>query len=1077
MPYTETQRMELRSHVNLAGEVIARLWPMRTFISRNPLQGLEELSFDAAVTRGEQLFGGKGYLTEEAFRDAFRRGRIHIGNVDAVLQPLVSDKAILFGDRRVSQLDVLRASMVEGLRLPDPSGGGPSSTVAAELGEDPAVVEAIAQWIMQVLSSGSWAEMECPLPCDPSDWPYQETMATWCDRTLGTDLTGWIDRQMITWCAAFCDEGEATWVMPNREDTFFRAWKAAAQYDLGLRWCGIEGASRKIQRLSDRPEEALLESLERLTVPKPAWQDYLALHLAALPGWTGFIKWRAEQTADPWQEAYRIDLVKYLAVRLFYERELVATTCRESLACMGAVEAVQEYARQFPHALWFRRSLVKGHLTKQAQADAARLRRRRRSADAQAWEELGRRWYHEWQQVRQQDSLTAWAHLLVRLAKAVGIRPDLIPSTTSGDLTTLFIWLRGFSERLRGRKWLEAYELAHQREVIGKLESLVSAYLPLPEPGRPSVRPTAQFVFCIDVRSEVFRRHLEQRGGYETYGFAGFFGLPVSYRPLNEPYECELCPVLLKPKHLVREVPRTYQVERVQRHKTRAKLAKAGHDLFHDLKHNVITPYVMVEAIGWFFMLPFLGKTLCPRWYHRVTAWLRQELIPPVATTLTVDKLEAKEAEDMVATEQRLQIARWLREHGYVAGGGMTAEVLERVRQQALEFDRGESEAGALGRLFAFTTTQEAGLIEELRRDCRLTPPWTRARLDRITQTGFTLNEQAYYVETSLRLMGLTGSFARLVVLCGHGSTSQNNPYESALDCGACGGSHGLPNARTFALLANRPRVREVLARRGITIPPDTYFVPALHDTTTDRLRIADLEDVPATHRKELAHILEDVQEAGMAAAAERWAALSGSSTPSDPRVSVRDVEQRSLDWAQVRPEWGLARNSLFIIGSRALTQGADLGGRSFLHSYDHASDQDGKLLEFIMTAPLIVAQWINMEYYFSTTDPDVYGSGSKVYHNVTARIGVMTGYQGDLRMGLPVQTVLNAGRPYHEPMRLTALIEAPRERIQAIIRRQPLLERLFNNGWMLLLACEPSGQRFYRYESPGTWRPAAEIG
>ncbi len=208
-----------------------------------------------------------------------------------------------------------------------------------------------------------------------------------------------------------------------------------------------------------------------------------------------------------------------------------------------------------------------------------------------------------------------------------------------------------------------------------------------------------------------------------------------------------------------------------------------------------------------------------------------------------------------------------------------------------------------------------------------------------------------------------------------------------------------------------------------------------------------------------------------------RWAALSGSSTPSDPRVSVRDVEQRSLDWAQVRPEWGLARNSLFIIGSRALTQGADLGGRSFLHSYDHASDQDGKLLEFIMTAPLIVAQWINMEYYFSTTDPDVYGSGSKVYHNVTARIGVMTGYQGDLRMGLPVQTVLNAGRPYHEPMRLTALIEAPRERIQAIIRRQPLLERLFNNGWMLLLACEPSGQRFYRYESPGTWRPAAEIG
>ncbi|MDP1947425.1 MAG: Na-translocating system protein MpsB, partial [Nitrospirota bacterium] len=224
------------------------------------------------------------------------------------------------------------------------------------------------------------------------------------------------------------------------------------------------------------------------------------------------------------------------------------------------------------------------------------------------------------------------------------------------------------------------------------------------------------------------------------------------------------------------------------------------------------------------------------------------------------------------------------------------------------------------------------------------------------------------------------------------------------------------------------------------------------------------------THRKELAQVLEDVNETGSMAAAERGIALQGTSTRHDRRNSMQDVQLRSLDWAQVRPEWGLARNSLFIIGSRHLTQGIDLAGRSFLHSYDHRPDTDGKLLEIIMTAPLIVAQWINMEYYFSTVDPDVYGSGSKVYHNVTGRIGVMTGGQSDLRMGLPVQTVMNGARSYHEPVRLTAIIEAPRGRISAIINRQPLLERLFNNRWLNLIAYEPMERRYYRYDGAGGW-------
>jgi uncharacterized protein YbcC (UPF0753/DUF2309 family) len=97
------------------------------------------------------------------------------------------------------------------------------------------------------------------------------------------------------------------------------------------------------------------------------------------------------------------------------------------------------------------------------------------------------------------------------------------------------------------------------------------------------------------------------------------------------------------------------------------------------------------------------------------------------------------------------------------------------------------------------------------------------------------------------------------------------------------------------------------------------------------------------------------------------------------PAVATRLAQRNSMDWSQVRPEWGLSRNVYFVIGRRHLTKSAMLDGRAFLHSYDYRVDPKRRLLETILTGPLVVGQWINMEHYFSTVDNDCFGSGSKV--------------------------------------------------------------------------------------------------
>ncbi len=336
--------------------------------------------------------------------------------------------------------------------------------------------------------------------------------------------------------------------------------------------------------------------------------------------------------------------------------------------------------------------------------------------------------------------------------------------------------------------------------------------------------------------------------------------------------------------------------------------------------------------------------------------------------------------------------------------------------------------------------------------------------------SGMSLAARVDLGEDLLRSLSMTRDFARLFLLTAHGSSSVNNPYASSLDCGACGGHTGEANARIAAAILNDREVRAALADRGISIPVSTWFLAALHDTTQDTVSLFDETSVPASHADDLQRLRDWLQLATGQARQERARRLADIGL----LRAHEDLRGRSRDWSQVRPELGLAGCAGFLAAPRERTRGVDLEGRIFLHDYDWRSDEGFRTLEQIMTAPMVVASWISLQYFGSTVDSEHLGSGNKTLHNVVGALGVCEGNGGDLRVGLPTQSLFAGDRLLHEPLRLSVFIDAPLYAIEMVLNKHESVWQLVGNRWIHLFAFRQEDGAPLSYVPSQGWQPAS---
>lgn len=794
------------------------------------------------------------------------------------------------------------------------------------------------------------------------------------DAIFGTNEKSLIEKDVIEYVARFLDQQQTTLSMEDRHLGMFGAFQLYEDIDY----------------VTDT-ETFVQETLEKLKVKDI--QAYFLTHILKLHGWAGYIKYRSEDSDYFPQQEHPSTLMDYMAIRLHFEMKYMQ---KEKI---NDFDKLDEYIHQnTPYAI-LKLLQAKGKLTG-TYNDAME--------DGKDYQQILDDY------VKDEINLNA---LRIQLAKKE------LPSL---DMTLIeFSNFANIIRKEEGFVWLKSLEDSYIAQHVDEFTSAPSY----------DEKPLSSTIFCLDVRSEVMRRKVEESGPYETYGAGGFLGIPISFVEFDKAHSLALSPAIVKPQNIVFEIP----VETHDEYNSKKGVNKTTKKVLSDLKNNPYTPYIMVEAIGWIFGVKLFGKTFFPNKTNKLFYNMKPK---KPRTTFTIDKLTPDEIEHYV---KKLHI-------------NIINEVLTTQFDTRLNVTEVEQLWEYLVCHKELKIKISQTILDKLAEAYHITPEDYELQKEKLTMVGFTIDEQVMYLENLLKMIGLVEEFPKFVVISGHGSVSDNNPFESALDCGACGGSISLPNARALSMIGNKNEVREKLKAKGIVIPDETKFLPSIHTTTTDEMTFYDTEILTANELKDFRKMEKDFKKAAKASREERVAVLPNAN-------DQEDLFLKTMDWSEPRPEWGLARNMGAFAGPRDSVKHLKLENRLFLHSYDASIDnENAEILTRIFNGPLVVGEWINLEHYFSTVDNAIYGAGSKVYHNVVSKVGVYNGNYSDLKIGLPTQSVLQEGKAYHEPVRLLTYMEAPLEIVGKAVENSIAKEFILNE-WIRPVIIDKAAKKVYSYE------------
>ncbi len=891
--------------------------PIGVFIHHNTLHAFQRLPFHEAVQEAAHIYGAEPYWPAARYRSFFAIGRIEERDLR---ESLGAFEEQLPPERKgPPQASLPR----EGLRWLLARHGAevpPPSALRwwkSERGKSPLDEDlcAVCEERCRRLPRRSAAPPRLPVR-------MRDALLARC----GVDLDELVHPLLIRWIAAYLDEGVAYWPMPRRREGFFRAtlaqWASKAP---GLEpWHReVRQEARRLLEVGASPGQVVRAVAEEFGVEDEELAVWLQENALALRGWAGMVSRLERHPEDRSSTAPPASLVEFLAI----------------------LSLLQRHA-----ARW-----VAGHYLRH-RGPLASLRRQL------AWERGERGAYEAVRYLR-----------LARLLGLAGLDAEAARKLSGEVIERALEEIELFDDIAQRRVLHEAYEGTYRRGILDAVASNRPA-----DQSRRS--PRFQAIFCFDEREESFRRHLEEaHPEFETFGAPGFFGMAMLFQGIDDAGTRALCPVALRPRHAVREVPAPEHREALATRRARSLRRARIEHLTHTGARSLLRGALVSLVGGFFSAFPLLARVLVPRATAR-----------------------------LLARSQRLWLPR-----------GETTQTMLRVEGETLE-----------------------GL-----------------------PLGFTPEELAERVGNLLENIGLTRGFSPLVVMLGHGATTSNNPHASAYNCGACGGHHGDASARLFAAAANNPQVRGLLRARGIDVPETTWFLGGYHDTCSDDLIFFDEDRAPGALQRELGALKEALADARSRASLERCRRFEAAEGVETPEEALHHVEERAHRLDEPRPEFGHATNAVAIVGRRELTRGLFLDRRAFLISYDPTIDGDGRVLERLLAAASPVGAGINLEYYFSCVDNEVYGCGTKLPHNLVGLLGVMNGHAGDLRTGLPLQTV-----EIHEPMRLLMVVEATPERLLDIAGRQPEVRELVVNEWVQLVAMDPESGALWRFQG-GTFR------